>query len=248
MDPLEMLDLSRRSVPSSVSWHRWGVVMHRYLGGVALAVVTVVTVGVVTGPASAQEGEPPIIDIPLDTVVEGAAGTEAQLTVVDVDPDDVGKECSVVADGANNESVHEGTNLIVRSGDSEVTVPDVEREPGIVTPATGTLVLGEQVTVSVQFGPDEVFSGGLVVTVDCTESPTTTEPTTTVPASTTTEPPPPTTAPPPSTPSSSGDNPSPTLPNTGAGTDALLVVAGLVLLVGAGALAGSAKLRQRSQS
>lgn len=224
--------------------------MHRYLGGVALAVATVVTVGVVAGPASAQEDEPPIIDIPLDTVAEGEAGTEAQLAVVDVDPDDVGKECSVVADGANNESVHEGTNLIVRSGDSEVTVPDVEREPGIVTPATGTLVLGEQVTVSVQFGPDEIFSGGLVVTVDCSESPTTTtteSTTTTAPANPTTAPPTPTTATPPSNPGSSG-NPSPTLPNTGAGTDAMLVVAGLILLVGAGALAGSAKLRQRSQS
>jgi LPXTG-motif cell wall-anchored protein len=147
--------------------------------------------------------------------------------------------------------VHPGTNLIVRSGDSEVVVPDVEREPGAVTPATGTPVLGTEITVSVQFGPDEVFSGGLVVTVDCTQTTTTTESTTTTtePETTTTEGASITTVQGTIENTTSTINTTPTLPNTGSsGTDGMLVVAGLVLLVGAGALVGSAKLRQRSHS
>jgi LPXTG-motif cell wall-anchored protein len=220
--------------------------MHRYLGGAAFAVAAVATVVVIAGPASAQD-EPPIIEIPVDTVAEGAPGTEEQLATVDVDEADVGQQCSVVADGTNNESVHPGTNLIVRSGDSEVVVPDVEREPGAVTPATGTLVLGTEVTVSVQFGPDEVFSGGLVVTVDCTQT-TTTSTTTPSESTTTTEGASITTVQGTLETTTTSMNTTPTLPETGSsGTDGMLVVAGLVLLVGAGALVGSAKLHQRSQ-
>jgi hypothetical protein len=79
----------------------------------------------------------------------------------------VGQECSVVVEGLNNESVHPGTDLLVRSGTSEVVASDVERAPNAVTEATGTLVLGTEVTVYVRLGPDGVFSGGLVVTAEC---------------------------------------------------------------------------------
>ena len=224
--------------------------MHRFLGGVTFTVAAVATMGVVAGPASGQQAEPPIIDIPVDTVVRGEPGTEHELATVPVDAADVGLECTVVADGTNNPSVHENTDLLVRSGDSEVTVPDVEREPGAVTEATDTIVLGPDVAVFVRLGPDEVFSGGTVVTVDCSESPTTTESTTTTtaPATTATTELATTTTMPATSETTLHNNPGPTLPNTGAGTDGLLVAAGLILLVGAGALVGSAKLRQRSHT
>jgi LPXTG-motif cell wall-anchored protein len=212
--------------------------MRRFLGVMTFAVATMAVVAL---PASAQD-EPPVIDIPLETVARGAAGTEQELTTVPVDAEDVGQQCSVVADGTNNSSVHENTDLLVRSGESEVAVLDVEREPEAVTQASGTLVLGPEISVFVRFGPDGVFSGGVVLTVDCTQTTTTSEAPTTTVAETTTSAAAPTTTVWDETPTTTV----PELPNTGAGTDGLLVAAGLILLLGAGALVGSAKLRQRS--
>jgi hypothetical protein len=76
-----------------------------------------------------------------------------------------------VAQGVNNHSVHPDTDLVVRSGDSEVVAHDIEREPDARTEAEGTLVLGPQVAIYIRLGPLEVFSGGLVVTVECTPTP-----------------------------------------------------------------------------
>jgi len=80
----------------------------------------------------------------------------------------------------------------VRSGESEVDLLDVEREPDAVTEGTGTLVLAAEVTVSVRLGEDGVFSGGTVLSIDCPEPETPTTVTTTTT--------PPTTAPPEATP------------------------------------------------
>jgi LPXTG-motif cell wall-anchored protein len=80
-----------------------------------------------------------------------------------------------------------------------------------------------------------------------TESTTTTteEPTTTIPGSTTTESTT-TTLAPSSTTSSTMAAPTGSLPKTGSGSGPLLIAAGLTLLLGGAALAGSAKLGQRS--
>lgn len=135
--------------------------MRRLLGVLACAVVVG---GLGAAPAAAQDT---VIEIPIDTVVRGAPGSEHLLITATVDPADVGAECSVVVEGVNNESVHPGTDLIVRSGTSEVVASDVERAPNAVTEATGTLVLGSTVDVFVRLGADGVFSGGLVVTATC---------------------------------------------------------------------------------
>lgn len=138
------------------------MVKRRLFSGVALAVVAS---GLVSAPAWAQGT--PILEIPLDTVVQGAPGSEHLLATVPVAPADVGRECTVVAEGTNNESVHPNTDLLVRSGGDEVVAFDVERAPNVITEASGTLVLGPDLSVTVRLGPDGVFSGGLVVTVEC---------------------------------------------------------------------------------
>jgi hypothetical protein len=135
--------------------------MRRLLGVAVFAVVT----GFVSLPAAAQ-GEP-ILELPIDTVARGDAGTEALLATVAIAPGDVGRTCTVVVEGVNNPSVHPDTDIIVRSGTTMVVAEDVERAPGAVTEAEGELVLASQITVSVRFGPDEVFSGGLVLTLEC---------------------------------------------------------------------------------
>jgi len=218
--------------------------MRRFLSVVGFAVAPVVFVAT---PAWAQAE--PILEIPLGTVVRGAPGSEHLLATVPVAPEDVGQECGAVVVGANNSSVHPNTDLFLRSGGSEVVALDVEREPAAVTETAGTLVLGTDVSIFVRLGADGVFSGGgLTVTLDCPPETTTTEApttTTTVPVETTAES---STTVAPSTTTSVAVTPSATLPKTGSGTDGLVVAAGVVLLVGAGALLGSAKLRRRGQA
>lgn len=161
--------------------------MRRFLGVSAFATV-VAGVGLVSAPVGAQDY--PIFDIPLDTVERGDEGTELLLATEGIPTEDVGRECDVSAESANNSSVHPNTDLIVRSGGSEVEIVDVEQEADGTMEATGTLVLDSEVSVLVRFGPDEVFSGGMVVTLDCPTPPpsTTAPPVTDAPTTTTTEP------------------------------------------------------------
>jgi hypothetical protein len=120
----------------------------------------------------ADEPTPPdmSVTIPATTVVRGAPGTVHVLATKDVPADLVGQQCSVTGVGANNESVHPETDLIVASGGSQVVVPDVEATPGGSTTASGTVTLGTTVTLSVQLGPDGAFSGGGSVNFVCTPS------------------------------------------------------------------------------
>jgi LPXTG-motif cell wall-anchored protein len=216
--------------------------MRRFLGVMTFAVVAV---GFMSVPAWATEDQP-VLEIPLDTVVRGEPGSEHLLATEQVAAENVGRECDVVAEGANNESTHPDTDLLVRSGGSEVVALDVERAPGVTTEASGTIVLGSDVSVFVRLGPDGVFSGGLVVTLDCAPPPptttTTTEaPTTTTESTTTTMAPSPTTT-------SAAPAPQGELPKTGGGSQGLVVAAGITLLIGAAALVVSTKLRRQHQT
>lgn len=129
------------------------------------------------------------ISIPLTTVVRGDEGEAFVLAEVPTGTE-AGCEADVVATAGNNPSVHVGNNLIVSSGDGSVTLADVEREPNAVTSASGTLTLGDTVTVTLVLGPADpgrpisVFSGGITVTITCVPVETTT---TTVSTTTTTE-------------------------------------------------------------
>jgi LPXTG-motif cell wall-anchored protein len=213
--------------------------MRRFLGVMAFAVAATVFASV---PAWAQEQA--VVEIPLDTVVRGESASEHLLVTESIAPDDAGRECRVAAEGVNNESTHPNTDLLVRSGGGAVVVPDVEREADVRTEAAGTIVLGADVSVFVRLGPDGVFSGGLVVTVECAKpSPTTTEkPTTTTVSTTTTVPEQPTTSESPTTTSPAA---APTLPKTGGDSDGLLVAAGISLLIGGAALVGAKLAKQR---
>ena len=133
------------------------------------------------------------------TVVSGPPNSLVEISTEEVEPWLQGESCAIEVEIDNNDSVHEGTALVITSGDDTVTVPDVETEPGLVTFAEGALILGENVTVSVYLGPDGITSGGVRVDFLCDQvpPPTTTEPpgptvVTTTEAPTTTEQPPPT--------------------------------------------------------
>jgi LPXTG-motif cell wall-anchored protein len=210
--------------------------MRRFLGVMASAVAAT---GFAAVPAWAQEQA--VVEIPLDTVVRGESGSEHLLATESIAPEDAGRECRVAAEGVNNESTHPNTDLVVRSGGSEVVVPDVEREPDVRTEAAETIVLGTDVSVFVRLGADGVFSGGLLVTIECGAPPSTTTTTTEKPTTTTVS----TTTTTAESPTTTAPAPAPTLPETGGDNDGLLVVAGISLLVGGAALVGAKLAKQR---
>lgn len=107
------------------------------------------------------------IKIPIDTVVREPADTIVSLASEKVPQEYLGYICTANAIAENQDSVHPGNDLIVSSNGTSITMKDVERAPDVTTPSTGILELGPTVDVSLKMGNDAVFSGGMVVTLDC---------------------------------------------------------------------------------
>jgi hypothetical protein len=106
--------------------------------------------------------------VPIDKVVKKPEGSIIQLTTpLSVPADAQGQECDVTAQAQNQGSVHPGNDIIVESGSSQVVVPDVEAVAGGTVDGDGTLVLGTSIIVSVRMGPDEVFSAGFNLHIEC---------------------------------------------------------------------------------
>ncbi|MDY7103356.1 MAG: hypothetical protein S0880_19405 [Actinomycetota bacterium] len=100
-------------------------------------------------------------------------GSETELATVDVPAEVQGASCEGEAQADNQSSVHPNNDLIIRTGDVEAIIEDVEDEPGKNSVTAGSVVLGETISVSLRMGVDEVFSGGIVVSIDCTTPPAT---------------------------------------------------------------------------
>lgn len=159
------------------------------------------------GTASAAD-----ITVPIDTFVDAPIGSLTPLATIPTGSL-AGQTCAVKAVGINQESVHENNDLIAASGTS-VTMYDVERVPGAVTPASGPILLDDTIVVSVRIGNNDsgngwgYFSGGMNIEFDCQPA-STPPPPTTGPAPTT-----PPTSPPSSTPPPDSTIPSPTTPGS----------------------------------
>ena len=79
----------------------------------------------------------------------------------------------MILDVGNNDSVRQGSDVVIASGDESVELPNVEAQPGDPGPKPiGAIVVGDSVTASVRFGPEEAFSATGVVVLDCPEPPT----------------------------------------------------------------------------
>jgi hypothetical protein len=121
--------------------------------------------------------------------VFGTPGTTLVLATQTVDSPLVGRSCQVTVDVHNNDSIREGTDLIVTSGGASLEADNTEAEAGDAPPEVlGNLTLGSTITGSVRFGPEGAASVGATIIVDCPDVPTTTTvaPTTTTVAPTTT--------------------------------------------------------------
>lgn len=151
--------------------------------------------------AGGQEED--FIVVPIDTIVRGPEGSTHLLASVEVPEPLQGQDCLIAARADNQGSVHPDNDLVVESDGSSIVLPDVEREPGVVTVAEGELLLGSTLSVSLIMGPDGVFSAGVHVGICAVPPPPTSTTTTTIqpsttlaPTTTTTTTTPPTTAPP----------------------------------------------------
>ena len=102
--------------------------------------------------------------IPPISVVNGEEGEVHLLWTEPVAADDVGKVCEIVLTRENNESVREGTDLIIESGTTSMVAENVEHDTAPES-FTGTLTLGPTITVSVRLGPEGAYSGGADVVV-----------------------------------------------------------------------------------
>jgi hypothetical protein len=145
------------------------------------ALVALLLVGVPIASAS-------IIEIPINTVVRAEVGSTTLLTTYNTPTELVGVNCLVTATAKNQSSTHPNNDLIVASGTDSITLLDVERSGGVVTESSEYLTLGPAITVSLRMGPDKIFSGGLVVNLECPPPDTSTTTTTSTPTTTTTEP------------------------------------------------------------
>ncbi len=132
------------------------------------------------------------LTLPTDTVIYADEGSLIELGRVPVDTSQAGPLCTWEASVTNQNSTHPGNDVIVRSGDSELLLADVEATEGKVTTNSGSVYLADEVVVTLRMGPDGVFSGGLDLTIrydTCThpEATTTTELVEIEPAGPTTE-------------------------------------------------------------
>ena len=112
--------------------------------------------------------------------VFGDPGATTVLGTHEVDSSQIGRSCRVTVDPRNNDSVREGTDLLVSSNGATLTAANVEHSVGNATPAVlGNLTLGGTVSLSLRFGPEGSASVAATVIVDCPDVPTTTTPPTT---------------------------------------------------------------------
>lgn len=155
-----------------------------WAGRVAGALLTVLVAMVwIASPSSAQS-QTSAAEL---VIVRAPEGTSIELARFDVDPGLRGRTCELTASVDNQKSVNPGNDVVVRTGDAAMTLVDVEREAGIVTSATAPVVPAEYVVFTLAMGPREVFSGYLMIHLECSDSPAVGSTTSTTTTTTTTE-------------------------------------------------------------
>ena len=164
----------------------------RSIAGMILACVGAVafTIGATGSPAAGLDAVSAIsstsegFTIDLYTVVRDEPGTETSLGSWAVPADLQGRSCVAMSTPENNSSIHPGNDLRIVSA-STITLVDVEGT-GDPVGSTDEIMLGDEVEVILEMGPDGVYSAGLAISFDCPAPPTTTTTTTTSTSTTTT--------------------------------------------------------------
>jgi len=123
-----------------------------------------------------------IIRIPVDSVLRAPENSVTLVASAPVPGEFQGTDCIAVVEVDNQQSEHEGNDLIIASGNTSGELQNFETEAFGVRTIEIPLTLGATVDVSLRMGPDRISSGGVFITVDCTQPvPPTTVPPTTAP-------------------------------------------------------------------
>jgi hypothetical protein len=200
---------------------------------IAFVVVGVLLLAV---PALAQSNS---ILIEITGINYSAEGKIIRVASVDVDPGMVGWLCTGTAQTENKDSEHDDNDFILTSGSSSAEILNWEAVAGAMVSMSGTLVLGESITVDLRMGPDRVSSGGVRIVLTCSPPPppetttTTSTTTTTAPPETTTTTQAPTTTQPPAA-TTTTDPPPEGGVSAGGGSTAGTGITPAEVLVGAG--------------
>ncbi len=157
---------------------------------IVVAVFGVILVAVVFGFAvsvAAQTGEfgDPMagVEIDLEQIHRGDPGDRFLEAEIDASGQ-FGWTCMATLDRRNNESTHDGTNLIIVSGVNSVTFGNIESVS--FDEATRSFTIDGTIQVYTELGVDGVSSMGFLLEFECNPPTTTTTSTTTMPPGTTT--------------------------------------------------------------
>jgi hypothetical protein len=129
----------------------------------ALLVALALVIGVGPEPVSAEGS----IVFAADELLIAEPGTLTRLAVVDVDPAQVGRLCTLSVVSQNQASVHEGNDLIITSGEASTELRDVEAEVDAAVDLSVDVVLGSTIEVDLRMGPDRMSSLGFSLWLDC---------------------------------------------------------------------------------
>ena len=108
------------------------------------------------------------ISISINGIVRGDEGDVFEVAAAAVDANLVGARCSAGSVETDEGSTHPNNDYIVSSAGTNAVIPDFEAAAGAVVPMVGAITLGESIKVELRLGPDEVSSGGFLITLTCT--------------------------------------------------------------------------------
>ncbi len=167
------------------SWAWYCTLSGKRGGNVRKASTALAVVGLLllAGPVLAQSST---IVIEVTKIHLGDEGEIIRVASVDVDPGMVGWLCTGTAQTENNASEHPDNDFILTSGSSSAEILDWEAVAAEITHMSGTLVLGESITVDLRLGPNGVSSGEVRIVLTCSPPPPPETTTTTVAETTTT--------------------------------------------------------------
>ncbi len=111
------------------------------------------------------------IEVPVDKFISGEPGSTQYIESVEVDESDYGHVCDIELLARNSLSIHEGNDLLVTSGDSQIVFAGIEDEAQQVEPLTAEITLAGPILLELRLGEDGKSSMGFVSTFDCEAEP-----------------------------------------------------------------------------
>lgn len=133
-----------------------------------LAALTAVTTAALFQLPAVAEADTEV-EHSISRIASGRNGSEVKVGETTVPADVVGQTCSVSFMSGNSESVHKDNHLIIRSGDAQATLEDVEAEVGAEFENAASLTVTDTIEFFIQLGPDSVTSIDADISLNCAE-------------------------------------------------------------------------------